>query len=37
VYRLLREDQINRWMITLELTIIVLFVLDLILLLLPHF
>ena len=36
VYRMLREDQVNRWMITLELAIVVLFILDLILLLLPQ-
>lgn len=35
LYRMLREDQISRWMLMLELTIVLLFVLDLVLLLLP--
>jgi hypothetical protein len=36
LYRMLREDQFNRWMMLLELTIVLLFVIDLILLVLPH-
>jgi len=32
LYQLLNQDRINRWMLSLEVTIVVLFVLDLILL-----
>ena len=34
LYQLLNQDRTNRWMLSLEITIVVLFVLDLILLLL---
>ncbi len=37
LYRMLREDQFNRWMMLLEITIVLLFVIDLVLLIVPRF
>ncbi len=36
LYQLLKHDQTNRWMLMLELTIVLLFIVDLVILFLGH-